>query len=56
MAQLGAAGIDAVNLGPGETALAHTAEESVSVAAMERCYQVLRRVLTDPEWHSRGGR
>src|SRR5439155_7672806 len=38
VAQLGAAGIDAVNFGPGETALAHTAEESVSVDALHRCY------------------
>ena len=45
VAQLGAAGIDAVNFGPGETALAHTPEESVSIDALDRCHDLLRTVL-----------
>lgn len=46
VAQLGAAGIDAVNFGPGETALAHTAEESVSIESLESCRAALFTLLT----------
>ena len=48
VAQLGEAGIDAVNFGPGETALAHTADESVSVDALQRCDDALWALLTAP--------
>jgi succinyl-diaminopimelate desuccinylase len=40
-------GVDAVNYGPGDTAQAHQRDESVSVAALERCAAVLRRLLEE---------
>jgi succinyl-diaminopimelate desuccinylase len=46
VARLTARGLAAVNYGPGEVALAHRADESVSIAAMERCRAVLGRFLT----------
>lgn len=39
-------GVDAVNFGPGETAQAHQALESCSVAALDRALETLRSVLT----------
>lgn len=39
------AGIPAVNFGPGEASRAHQADESVDLAAMDRAYSALRRVL-----------
>jgi succinyl-diaminopimelate desuccinylase len=48
VAQLGRAGIDAINFGPGETSLAHTAHESISVESLHRCYEVLWELLTAP--------
>jgi succinyl-diaminopimelate desuccinylase len=41
VAEFGAAGLDAVNFGPGEPAQAHRRDESVEVAALERSYRVL---------------
>jgi succinyl-diaminopimelate desuccinylase len=41
VAEFGAAGLDAVNFGPGEPAQAHRRDESVAVAALERAYRVL---------------
>ena len=38
-------GVDAVNLGPGATRYAHTREERVEVAAMERLFEALQRFL-----------
>jgi succinyl-diaminopimelate desuccinylase len=38
-------GVDAINLGPGETRYAHTREERVEVAAMERLFEALQRFL-----------
>ncbi len=38
-------GVDAVNLGPGSTRYAHTRDERVEVAAMERTFEALRRFL-----------
>jgi succinyl-diaminopimelate desuccinylase len=46
VARLTARGIDAVNFGPGEVALAHRADESVAVAALEQGWAVLERFLT----------
>ncbi len=45
VARLAAAGIPAVNLGPGATAQAHQAGEWVELAALERTYRALERFL-----------
>jgi succinyl-diaminopimelate desuccinylase len=45
VADFAARGLDAVNFGPGATRYAHTADERVEVAALERCYGVLQRFL-----------
>lgn len=42
VARLTERGLAAVNYGPGEVALAHRADESVAVAAMEQCLAVLQ--------------
>jgi succinyl-diaminopimelate desuccinylase len=41
-------GLDAVNFGPGHTALAHHPDEHVSIAALVTAYEVLHRFLTQP--------
>jgi succinyl-diaminopimelate desuccinylase len=41
-------GIDAVNFGPGHTALAHHREEHVAVASLVTAYEVLHRFLSAP--------
>ncbi len=41
-------GIDAVNFGPGHTALAHHPDEHVSIDALVRAYEVLHRFLSSP--------
>ena len=41
-------GLDAVNFGPGHTALAHHPDERVSVSSLVAAYEVLRRFLTSP--------
>jgi succinyl-diaminopimelate desuccinylase len=41
-------GLDAVNFGPGHTALAHHRDEHVSIDALVTAYDVLRRFLADP--------
>ena len=41
-------GIDAVNFGPGHTAMAHHPDEHVSIAALVTAYEVLHRFLTTP--------
>jgi succinyl-diaminopimelate desuccinylase len=46
VARFAALGIPAVNFGPGDPNLAHTREESVEVALITRCAEVLRRYLT----------
>jgi succinyl-diaminopimelate desuccinylase len=48
VADFAARGLDAVNLGPGSTRLAHTAEERVDIAALERTYEALARFLAGP--------
>jgi succinyl-diaminopimelate desuccinylase len=48
VARFAAAGIPACNLGPGDATLAHTAEERVDRAALDRTYAVLHAVLTTP--------
>jgi succinyl-diaminopimelate desuccinylase len=42
VAQFAERGLDALNFGPGETAYAHKADEQVSVANLERCFETLR--------------
>ncbi len=41
VAEFGQAGLDAVNFGPGAPAQAHTRDEFVEIAALERSYRVL---------------
>jgi succinyl-diaminopimelate desuccinylase len=41
-------GVPACNLGPGDATLAHSAEERVDRASLERAYEVLHAVLTTP--------
>jgi len=48
VARFAARGVPACNLGPGDAALAHAADERVTRASLERAYAVLRRLLTDP--------
>ena len=43
VAEFGTAGIDAINFGPGDPAYAHRRDEQVTVAALERAYEVLER-------------
>jgi succinyl-diaminopimelate desuccinylase len=45
VADFAARGLDAVNLGPGATRYAHTADEQVEIAALERTYDALQRFL-----------
>ncbi len=47
VARLGQAGIDAVNLGPGESAQAHQAGESTAVALIVESYRQFERFLAD---------
>ena len=46
VARFAEAGIPACNLGPGDASLAHSAEERVDRASLERSYDVLHAVLT----------
>jgi succinyl-diaminopimelate desuccinylase len=46
VARFSALGMPACNLGPGDATLAHTAEERVERAALDRTYEVLRAVLS----------
>ncbi len=49
VAEFAAAGIDAVNLGPGDPSLAHRDDERVTGAALARCIDVLRAFITGPD-------
>ncbi|MEP7059150.1 MAG: succinyl-diaminopimelate desuccinylase [Actinomycetota bacterium] len=49
VAEFGMAGIDAVNLGPGDPRYAHTDEEQVDISALAECYDIIRRFLERPE-------
>jgi succinyl-diaminopimelate desuccinylase len=41
-------GLDAVNFGPGHTALAHHRDERVAISSLAAAYEVLRRFVTSP--------
>lgn len=45
VAEFAAAGVDAVNFGPGDPRFAHRRDEQVAIAALARSYEVLERVL-----------
>jgi succinyl-diaminopimelate desuccinylase len=45
VAEFAAAGIEAVNFGPGDPAFAHRADERVATAALTRSYEILRSFL-----------
>ena len=45
VADFAARGLDALNLGPGGTRYAHTVDERVEIAELERTYDALRRFL-----------
>jgi succinyl-diaminopimelate desuccinylase len=45
VADFAARGLDAVNLGPGATLYAHTADERVEIAELERTFEALQRFL-----------
>jgi succinyl-diaminopimelate desuccinylase len=47
VAEFTAHGLDAVNCGPGATALAHKPDEHVEIAALDRSYEALRRFLAE---------
>ena len=47
VAEFAAAGVEAVNLGPGDPALAHRRDERVAVAALARNHEVLSSFLCD---------
>jgi succinyl-diaminopimelate desuccinylase len=46
VARFAAAGIPACNLGPGDATLAHTADERIDRASLDRTYAVLHALLT----------
>lgn len=49
VAELGLAGVDAVNFGPGDPEYAHRDDEQVDVASMERSYDVLAAFIERTE-------
>ncbi|MBA3807073.1 MAG: succinyl-diaminopimelate desuccinylase [Solirubrobacterales bacterium] len=41
VAEFAAAGVEAVNLGPGDPAFAHRSDERVAISSLARCYEIL---------------
>jgi succinyl-diaminopimelate desuccinylase len=52
VAQLAELGIPATNFGPGDAAVAHSADEHLERTSLEACYHALRRLLTTPATHT----
>ena len=48
VADFTARGLDAINFGPGHTALAHHRDERVEISALVTAYEVLHRFVTGP--------
>jgi succinyl-diaminopimelate desuccinylase len=48
VAEFAMAGIDAINLGPGDPRYAHTDEEQVELPALVECYDIIRAFLRAP--------
>src|SRR5262249_24222599 len=48
VADFTARGLDAVNFGPGHTALAHHPDERVAIASLVTAYEVLHRFVSSP--------
>jgi succinyl-diaminopimelate desuccinylase len=46
VAEFAGQGLDAVNFGPGATRYAHRRDERVEIAALEHCYEALRRFVS----------
>ncbi len=46
VAEFAAAGVDAINFGPGEPRYAHTRDERVEVDALVRAFETLQRFAT----------
>jgi succinyl-diaminopimelate desuccinylase len=46
VAEFAAAGLDAINFGPGATRYAHRRDERVAIAELERAFETLRRFLS----------
>jgi succinyl-diaminopimelate desuccinylase len=49
VAEFATAGVDAVNLGPGDPALAHREDELVEAASLARCFEVLAAFVAEPD-------
>jgi succinyl-diaminopimelate desuccinylase len=48
VADFTARGLDAVNFGPGHTALAHHRDERVAISSLVTAYEVLHRFVASP--------